>query len=176
MTKIIIPVDSAKNGGNLYTLVDDLSNLNSEVSKTRDNGNLIIDDDTASAEQKLEIDAATLLSILQEGGQVQEYLMAVRAPNALAMQDVPAGVPYRTNVLGQTRIFLNWFLDGAEVWTENAGNEFIFYTNPAPSLGAQGLTASEIEIIRQLDVANITVLTVAQAQAVVASGWNKVVW
>ena len=43
MTKIKIPISAAKNGGALYTLVDDLSNLNSEVLKYPEGDNLIID-------------------------------------------------------------------------------------------------------------------------------------
>lgn len=178
MTKIIIPVDSAKNGGNLYTLIDDLSNLNSQVSKTRDNGNLIINDNTASDAQKILIDQSILLSILNEGGEVEEYLMGIRIPNTFANTDVPIGLPWRKNVLGTTRKFRDWFLDGAEVWIEQAGDEFIFYTNPAAGLASPSeyLKGSQMEIIRQLDTANITILTVDEVQAVVSSGWNKVSW
>ena len=178
MTKITIPVDSAKSGGNLYTLVDDLTNLNSEVSKTRDNGNLIINDNAASSEQKIIIDQATLLSILAEGGEVTEYLMGIRMPSTFSATDVPAGLPWRVNVLGTTRRFRDWFLDGAEVWIKVGGDEFLFYTNPAAGLASPSeyLTGSQMEIIRQLNTVTITILTVSEVQTLVASGWNKVVW
>jgi len=176
MAKITIPVDSAKNGGDLYTLIDDLTNLNSQVSKTRINGDLIVNDAGAETEQKIEIDQATFLSILAETGEVEEYLAGIRMPASFATIDIPAGLPFRTNVLGGVRTFTEWFLDGAEVWIKGDNTEFIFYTNPAPSVNQNGLTGSQMEIIRQLDTVNISIMTVAEVQAEVASGWNKVTW
>ena len=176
--KITIPVNSAKAGGNLYELVDDLTNLNSEVSRTRDNGNLILNDNIASQAQKMTMDQATLLSILSEGGELEEHLMGIRIPSTFSNTSVPVGLPYRTNVLGAVRTFTNWFLNGAEVWIKVGGAEFIFYTNPAAGLASpsQYLKGSEMEIVRQLNTATITILSVEEVAALVVSGWNKVVW
>ncbi len=174
MTKITIPVDSAKNGGALYTLVDDLSNLNSEVSKTRDNGNLIIDDSPANAEQKLVIDEATILSILAEGGEIEDYLFGIRAPLSSANTIVPVGLPIRTNISGIPRDFQDWFVpQSAEVWKNTVLGEFIYYNNPNPS-GLPNLLASEAEIIRQLNTNTFSFLTVAEVQALILdTDWVK---
>ena len=174
MTKITIPVDSAKSGGALYTLVDDLSNLNSEVSKTRDNRNLIIDDGPATSEQKLEIDEQTIIDILGEtGGQIEDYLFGIRAPLSSANVVVPVGVPLRTNKVGDVKTFKDWFLPSSEIWKNTVLNELIYYNNPNPS-GSPNLKASEAELIRQIDVTKYSFLTVAEVQAlIVDTDWVK---
>ena len=177
--KIFFPVESAEQGGNLYPMIDDLSNLNSEVSKTRDNGVLTIDDTNTSESQKLAMDQANLLLILAEsGGEMTEYIMGIRVPNTFAVQDVPVGLPKRKNVLGEIRKIKDWYVDGAEVWREDGGNEFIFYTNPFGGLSsiADYLTGSEMEIIRQVNVSTHTILSVEEVAVIVATGWTKVDW
>ena len=174
MTKITIPVDSAKNGGNLYTMVDDLTNLNSEVSRTRNNDNLIINDELASPEQKLEIDETNILAILAEiGGEIENYLFGIKAPLTSANIDVPVGVPLRTNKVGDVKTFKDWFLPSSEVWKNTGTGELIYYNNPDPS-GHANLLASEAELIRQIDINNYSFMTVAEVQIEVAlQNWVK---
>ena len=175
MTLITIPVDEAKQGGTLYPLVDDLTNLNSEVSNTRDeNGdNLIIDDSGASSEQKLEIDEANILAILAVDGEIENYLFGIRQPSASASLDVPVGVPSRTFILGEIKTFARWYASNADVWLNTVTDEIIYYNSPNPSDGVI-LTASECEIIRQLDTGTYSFLTVAEVQAEVAGpNWAK---
>ena len=173
MTKITIPVDSAKSGGALYNLVDDLSNLNSEVSKKREGTTLIINDDVASSEQKLEIDETNILSILAVGGEIDDYLFGIKQPISSATIDVPVGVPSRVFILGDIKNFSQWFANNAEVWLNNVTNEFIYYNIPNPSDGLI-LKASEAELIRQIDINNYSFLTVAEVQAlIVENDWVK---
>ena len=177
--KITIPADSAKNGGALYTLVDDVTNLNSQVSRERINTSLILNDNAASI--KLEMDQSTLLTILAEGGELEENLMAIKVPISFASAEVPAGVPYRENVIGQPRTFDEWFLYGAEVWIDLTNGFFLFNTNPLGSVGqsSQYLKGSEMEIIRQLDTVNISILNLTEAQTEVndpAKDYIKTEW
>lgn len=174
MTKIIVPVESAENGGPLYTFVDDLSNLNSEVSKKREGDNLIIDDSGASSEQKLELDEATILSILAEGGDVEGYVFGIKAPLSSSNVDVPVGLPIRANVNNETRTFKDWFVpQSAEIWKNTVTSEFIYYNNPNPS-GLPYLLASEAELIRQIDTDNYSFMTVAEVAIEVAlPNWVK---
>jgi hypothetical protein len=177
--KITIPADSAKNGGALYTLIDDLTNLNSQVDRIRENSDLIIDDIASSV--KIEVDQATLLSILGESGEIEEALFAVKMPTSFANTIVPAGVPYRDNVIGNARQFDEWFITGSEVWIDATNGFFVFYTNPLGVAGAEStyLKASEIELIRQLDTVNISILTLEEAQTEVndvAKDYSKVNW
>jgi hypothetical protein len=177
--KITLAVDSAKNGGNLYTLVDDLTNLNSQVAKSQENDILTIDDTNATLEQKIPMDQATLLSILAEpNGEISEHLMAIRATNVLAGTLVPAGLPIRQFADGSVVTFIQWFLPGAELWDEDGGNDIIFYTNPAAGLAAitDFLTGSQMEIIRQLDTINYSILSTEDADVITATGWTKVDW
>lgn len=177
--KIIVDVDSAKNGGNLYTLVDDLTNLNSQVVKTQSNDILTIDDTDVVPDQKIVMDQATLLSILAEpNGEMTEHLMAIRATNVLAGTLVPAGLPIRQFADGTVVTFIQWFLPGAELWDEDGGNDIIFYTNPAAGLAspADYLTGSQMEIIRQLDIIDYSILSTVDADVITATGWTKVDW
>ncbi len=175
MTLITIPIDEAKQGGSLYPLVDDLTNLNSEVSNTRDESgdNLIIDDTGASSEQKLEIDEANILAILAVGGEIENYLFGIRQPSASATLDVPVGVPSRLFILGAVKMFSQWFASNASVWLNNVTDEIIYYNQPNPS-DAIILTASESEIIRQIDTGTYSFLTVAEVQAIIVdTDWVK---
>ena len=176
MTKITIPVDSATGpDGPLYSLVDNLNNQNSEISMTRDESgdNLIIDDSAASSGQKLEIDEATILSILAESGDIEGYLFGIKAPLTSANIDVPVGVPLRTNKVGDVKNFKDWFLPSSEVWKNTGSGKLIYYNNPDPS-GHENLLASEAELIRQIDTNNYSFMTVAEVQAEVALvGWVK---
>ena len=175
MTQITIPVDEAKSGGTLYTLVDDLTNLNSEVSNTRDESgdNLIIDDIGASSEQKLEIDEANILAILASGGEIENYLFGIRQPSASATLDVPVGVPSRLFILGAVKDFSQWFASNADVWLNDTTDEIIYYNSPNPS-DSLILKASEAEIIRQIDTGTYSFLTVAEVQAIIVdTDWVK---
>ena len=175
MTLITIPVDEAKSGGSLYTLVDDLTNLNSEVSNTRDESgdNLIIDDSGASSEQKLEIDEANILAILAAGGEIENYLFGIRQPSASASIDVPVGVPSRLFILGAVKNFSQWFASNADVWLNEVTDEIIYYNSPNPSDGLI-LKASECEIIRQIDTGTYSFLTVAEVQTIILDpNWTK---
>jgi len=178
MAKITVPVTSAQNGGNLYALIDDLTNLNSQVTRIRDNGSLVIDDTEADGFQKLNTDQVQLLEILAETGELEEHLMGIHGNNTLANTLVPVGLPIRTNALGDVKVFKDWFLPGSELWTEDAGTGIAFLTNPAAGLSAPSdyLTGSQMEIIRQLDVVNYSILTVDELTALTASGWTKVDW
>ena len=173
MSIVTIPVIAAQNGGALYTLVDDLTNLNSQVSRIRDNGNLIIDDSGAEPEQKIQIDEAVLLSILDNGGNTEDYLFGIRQPSASANIDVPVGVPSRLFKLGEVKTFARWFAENAELWLNTVTDEIIYYNSPNPSDGLI-LTSSESELIRQIDDQNYSFMTVAEVQAEVAGpNWTK---
>lgn len=178
--KILIPIDSAKTGGALHAMADDLSIVNSGVLKEPTSEDMLLIDDTlAPTQQKLDMDQVRLLQILAvPTSDMFEYIMGIRVPSALANDPVPPDIPFRKNALGEVRLFKDWFLPGSEIWTENNGDEFIFYTNPAGSLAsvADYLTGRQMEIIRQLDVSNNFILSVTEVQAIVATGWTQIDW
>jgi len=178
MAKIILPISSVQTGGNLKNWFQDRVDVNTELTVNRSNGSVIINDINASTEQKIVLTQQELLDILAESGEVEEYLAGIRMPKSFGTTDVPSGLPFRLNVIDVVRKFKDWFLDGAEVWFENSGDELIFYTNPAGGLASisEYLKASEMEIIRQLDTINITILTISEVQSTVATGWTKKTW
>ena len=173
MSKITIPVVAAEQGGTLYPLVDDLTNLNSQVTRVRDNGNLIVEDDQADPGQKLKPEETVILSILAEGGETENYLFGIKQPSASGSIDVPAGVPSRLFILGAVKKFSQWFASNADVWLNNTTNEIVYYNSPNPSDGLI-LTASESELIRQLDPVNYSFLTIEEVETLVLDpNWNK---
>lgn len=180
MTKIIIPAETAEVGGTLFDVVYNGSILNSEVSNTLENGNRIIDDTNASSGQKLVISAATILEILSEGGEIENYLFGIRQPSASASLKVPEDVPLREFILwnkdpvaANITNFGQWYSLNADVWLNEVTDEIIYYNNPNPS-GGPILKASEAEIIRQIDTNVYSFLTVAEVQAIVTDpNWVK---
>jgi len=174
-TKVTIPIGAVKNGGNLYVLIDDLTNLNSQVSRGRDvtGTNIIIDDFNANVQQEIELDESVILSILAEGGEIEDHLFAIKQPSSSASVNVPPGVPSRLFMLGAVRNFSEWFATNADLWINNVTNEFIYYVSPNPSDGLI-LKGSEAEIIRQLDVTKYSFLTIAEVQTLVLdTNWVK---
>jgi len=176
--KITIPISSAKNGGSLYVLVDDLTNTNSGISKNTLGDNLIIED---NPDIPIKMDQTTLLQILGEGGEVEDHLMAIKVPISLANTIIPVGVPYRENVIGNARTFSEWFLYGAQVWIDAPGGFFIFYTNPLGSASAQGsyLKGSHMSLIRDLNPVTIEILSTEEATIQIedpANNYQSVAW
>lgn len=171
MAKITIPLSSVQITGTLHDWFYNNVQLNSEISNQPSGGNLMIND--INATNKLVLSQVQILNILTAGGEVEEYLAGIRAPNSLAGVTVPSGLPDHETIIENPKNFEQWISNRAELWTEDAGDEFIFYTNPHARSRDEYLTASQMEIIRQLNTTDITILTVAEVQAVVASGWTK---
>ena len=180
--KLFISVDGVKTGGALHDLAKDLAIVNSGVRKeplVTNTDVQLIDDTDAPQAQKLKMDQVQLLEILADpDGEMTEYIMGIRVPNSLATQPVPDGLPFRKNALGEVRLIKDWFLPGSQIWREDGGDEFIFYTNIAGGLAsvADYLTGSQMEIIRQLDIVNHFILSVEEVALIVASGWTEVDW
>jgi len=174
MTKITIPVTAAQNGGALYTLVDDLTNTNSEVIKYPDGANLIIEfPANARPENKFKGDQSVILAVLAEGGEIEDYLFGIKGPISAANVQVPVGVPLRLNILQEARVFKDWLDNNADAWKNTTDSEIIFYNNPSPSRSII-LKASEAELIRQINTANYSFLTIDEVQTEVAGpNWVK---
>jgi len=176
--KITIPVSAALNGGSLYTLIDDLTNTNSGITKQTINGgtNLEVTDSDLIP---VNMTQATLIQILAEGGEVENRIMAIKAPISLSNAPVPAGVPYRTNAVGDVKNFKDWLLFGSELWINTTDSLVLFYTNPLGSQAdeSQFLKGSEIELIRQIDTINNFILSIDEAQVELANpNYVKVDW
>lgn len=164
MTKIRIPLVAYQTIPAIYKLVDDLTNLNSQATKHAEGDNLIIEFPTnIKDENKFKGDESVILSILAEGGEIEDYLFAIKQPNASSTTDVPEGVPSRLFRLGAVRNFSQWFGGNAEVWVNDTTNEFMYYNLPNPS-DAIILKASESELIRQLDTNTFSFHTVAEVK------------
>ena len=169
MTKITIPVSSAKIGGPLHDLVYNKAILNSQVSSTDVGSVKTIE----ASDQILALTESEIIDILNAGGEVENYLFGIRAPLSSANINVPVGVPLRTNKVGDVKNFKDWFLPSSEVWKNTVLNELIYYNNPNPS-GSPNLLASEADIIRQIDTGTYSFLTVAEVQAIIVdTNWVK---
>lgn len=176
-TKITIPIVAYDTVPEIYKLVDDLTNLNSKVNRVRslDRQTLIVDDFSAPPEQELVLDEATILTILDNGGDIEDYLFAIKQPISSGSMEVPADVPSRGFIYppGSIRTFTQWFSGNASVWINTVSNEFMYYNQPNPSDGLI-LKASEANIIRQIDTVNYSFLTIAEVQAlIVDTDWVK---
>ncbi|MCK5603127.1 hypothetical protein KAR91_14685, partial [Candidatus Pacearchaeota archaeon] len=126
--------------------------------------NLIIDfSSVIKPENQLQADQSVILSIIENGGQIENYLFGIRQPSASGALDVPAGVPSREFIYppDSIRSFSQWFSKNASVWLNNVSDEFIYYNSPNPS-DSIILTATESEIIRQLNTLYYSFLTVKE--------------
>lgn len=169
MSKIEIPIAEVEIGGALFDFYYNKCMIRSDVVKETT-------DTTATAIDNFDLSITDVADILAEGGEVSEYLMAVRAPIALLDTDVPVGLPKRTTLDGTAtevpKQFKNWFVPGAEIWKKDDDTEIIFYTNPFAANENQYLTGSEISIINAISP-SVTILTITDAEIETATGWEK---
>ncbi len=173
--KITIPTNQITSGQPLQDFYDNLIKINSQLSVYTDNGNVIIDDSNATI--KAVINEAELLDILEAGGEVEEHLMSIRATSTINTTLVPSGLPFSKFITGGARQFFEWFMPGSEAWTEDGSNGIMFRTNPLAGLvGKEGyLKGSEMKIIKDLDPA-YTILTNAETDLVMETGWTQLTW
>ena len=151
MTKITIPVLAYNTVPEIYKLVDDSTNLNSQALKYVEGDTLIVDySGVTKAENKFNGDESVILAILDNGGTIENYLFSIRQPSASAAIDVPEGVPSRLFILGEIKNFSQWFAKNASVWLNETTDEIIYDNQPNPS-DSVILTGAQSEIIRQLD-------------------------
>jgi len=117
-------------------------------------------------------------SILVAGGEVEGYLMAIKAPMALLDANVPDTLPNWNTLNGSAvevaKQFKDWFNVGAEIWKKDDDSEILFFTNPFASNENSYLKGSEIKTLFQIQPATISVLTIADAEILTATGWTRV--
>jgi len=169
MSKITLPLTAVETGGALNSFYYNKCVLRSDVSKTNDGVNVIATD-------SFSFSLSEVASILNNGGEVSEYLMAVRAPIALLDVDVPVGLPKRLTLDGTAtevaKAFKNWLVPNAEIWVKDDNTEILFYTNPFAGNPSDYLLGSEIKLIFDIS-AQVTVVTIEDAEAEVVTGWTK---
>ena len=167
MSKIEIPIEHVEIGGALFNFYYNKAMIRSEVIKTTS-------DTLATATDNFDLSISEVGSILANGGEVYEYLMAIRAPYAILETNVPAGLPKNVYFDGAAKTFRAWFSYGAEVWIKDDNTEVIFYTNPFAGNENLYLKGSEIKIIHDIS-AQVNAITIADAEGITLTGWTKIV-
>lgn len=169
MSKITLPLSAVVIGGALQDFYYNNCVIRSDVNKSNDGNNVI-------AENGFDLSIAEIGAILSNGGEVENHLMAVKAPIALLDIEVPEGLPSRLTLDGTAteiaKQFKNWLVPGVEIWKKEDDTEILFYTNPFAGGVTTYLKGSEIKIIYDIDN-SVTVLTIEQAQDEVTTGWTK---
>jgi len=164
MSKVIVPKVATDIGGALNAWFFNEAISRSDINKKTSNGSQEIEGD-------LNLSIGDVGSILDEGGEVYGYLMAIRAPIAILELDVPFGLPKNVYFDGAAKPFRAWFSYGAEAWIKEDQSEIIFYTNPFASNADLYLTGSEIKVIH--DLQSVNALTIEDAKIITTEGWTK---
>lgn len=165
MSKITVITDTIKTGGSLKDWNYDNVLVRSDVSSLTQNGNTIING-------LIDMDIADVGQILAQGGEVEEYLMAIIAPKTLFGDIVPDGLPKRLTFNGETKTFDMWLVPSAEVWLKDDDTQIIFFTNPFAGNEGSYLTGSEVKLIHDIS-AQVRAITVGAANELTATGWEK---
>ena len=178
--KITIPEIAYQNVPDIYKIVDDLANINSQALKYREGDNIIVEfPDNIKDENKFKGDQDMILLILDNGGQIENYLFGIKQPSSSAGIDVPVGVPLRLFKGDGVRNFLQWFALNSQTWINNVTDEIMYYTDPNPS-GVAILKASEAKLIKDIDPENFTFHTISEVQEILKPGgvtdpnWNSI--
>lgn len=180
--KFTVPTTSIQKGGSLEDFYYDLLIVGrSDLSKISDNGNTIV-------QGELVLSISQVNQILIAGGEVEQYLMAIKADIALLGDDLPTGLPNQNTLdevgAAEIRKFKNWFDTSAEVWKKDTNDKIYFLTNPVGTSTSQYLLGSEILILfdsfgggtPSVIDRNLEVHTIAEFQAEIATGWTQVIF
>ncbi len=179
--KFIVPTISIQKGGSLEDFYYDLLIVRSDLSKIPDDGNTIV-------QGELVLSVSQVYEILVAGGEVEQYLMAVKADIALFGDDLPDDLPNRNTLdevgAAEIRKFKNWFDTSAEVWRKDTGDKIYFLTNPIGTSINKYLKGNEILILfssfggdsPSVIDRNLEVSTIAEFQEEIATGWTQVIF
>lgn len=178
--KIILLKTSIEPGGSLNELCGKLLSGDPYLalkSATSEDGNYLILDDTGSR-SNLDINQTKLELLVANGGDIEEGLFAVKVDDTFKDLPIDAGMPFEKNVFSGSRTYANWFVHGAQVYKEDAGNGFIFYTNPGAGVAnaSQYLKASQIKLIIDLDPAFSVMSTQKFKADYEGQGWSIIDW
>jgi len=179
--KFTVPTTSIQTGGTLESFYYDLLVGRSDLTRTASNGNTIVEGD-------LLLTLGQINQILTAGGEVEEYLLAIKADVAILGDLLPDGLPNRTTLdetaSVEVKAFKNWFDVSAEVWKKDTNDEIYFLSNPIGNSVSKYLKGSEMLIIFSsfggatptVVDRNVDIDTIAQFQAEVSSGWTQVIF
>lgn len=168
--KITFPKSTIVTGGALHDFYYDMTCVNSQLAITNDDTNVYVENGLTPYVYQVK-------QILNVGGEVNEYLMAIQADISYLDEDILVGLPNRLDVLGVVKKFKVWFEATSEVYINDAESRVYFLTNPIGTTAAQYLTGTEIVAIEDIAGINADVDTVAQFnQAIGAGGWNRVIF
>lgn len=179
--KFTVPTLEIQKGGSLEDFYYNLLVGRSDLTKSSINGNTIV-------EGELVLTVTQVNQILQAGGEVEQYLMAIKADITMLGDDVPEGLPSRTTLdelaAPEVMKFKNWFDTSAEVWKKDTDDKIYFVTNPIGTSTNKYLKGSEILILfdsfgggtPSVIDRNLNVNTIAEFQEETGTGWTQVIF
>lgn len=139
---------------------------------------LTTDETNAYAVNSFKLGWNAINTLLANGGEMEEYLMAIHAGIDLLADTVPDGCPnrmtYNTSGAQVPKTFNNWLVPGSDFWKKDDNTEILFLTNPFAGNEDKYLKASEIKLIADLPN-TIEILKQADAMALLLTGWTKIV-
>lgn len=179
--KFIVPTSAIQTGGALESFYYDILVGRSDLNRSEEGSTTILEGD-------LILTLGQINQILGVGGEVYEYLLAIKSDIGLLGDNLPVGLPNRTTLdemaAAEIRKFKNWFDTTAEVWLLSATRDvFYFLTNPTGRDASKYLTGSEVAIIFNsfggstptIIDRNADVDTITQFQAAIDTGdWEQI--
>lgn len=177
--KVKFTKTSIQNGvANLVALYNNLLAGNPIVTQnaTLDDIHFILDD--TGSRINFDIDQEALELLVTDGGDIEEGIFAIKVDDTFEDLPIDAGMPFELNAFGESRTYANWFVPGAEIYKEDAGDGYIFYTNPGHGIAnaSQYLKACQIKTIIDLDPAFSCMSTQKFKADYFNQGWTKIVW
>ena len=134
--KIILLKTSIEPGGNLNEIIGKILSAYPYLAMTHtssEDGKYLILDDKGSRDN-LNINQSKLELLVANGGDIEEGIFAIKVDDTFKDLPVDEGMPFEKNVFGESRTYADWFAYGAQGYKEDAGNGYIFYTNPVAGI------------------------------------------
>ena len=174
--KITIPKSEVISSGSLTDFYDDLIKVQSGLTISNDDLNVYI------VNGNINLNIGEVAQILNAGGEVEEYLMAIRSDYPLLTDNVPSALPNAETFTAVARNFENWFDSTCELWKKDDNTQIYFLTNPLGTSMSQYLKGSEIKLLFDSfggatpSVINrhLVVRTITQFNSEVSTGWTRI--
>ena len=191
--KITFPKTEAIYGGALFELYYKIAVVEGDnINKTQDNGTVTLSGD-------YELTISEIVDILDVGGEVEEYLMAIKADIDILGDELPdiedlgatppvPELPNRITIdstgTEEIRAFKNWFGQNCSVWKKDDNTKIYFTSNPVGTSVSQYLKGSQLRALFQsyggasptIVDRNLLVKTITDYEAEIDSGWTQIIF
>ena len=166
-----IPTSAVEVGGVLHDFYYNLFIGRSDLVRT-------VNDGMITVTGELVLSLGDIYNITEYGGNIFEYLAAIKCNIGLLGLDIVPDLPKREtldeNAAVVIKKFQNWFEVNSTMYLKDDNLEIFFLTNPFGNSQTEYLTGLELRTLTAIPGYDVGIYTLEQFNDQVSSGWSLV--